>query len=117
MIHSLQKGITFEDLAYRIFQLRQSELKNNLFLPEDVIGKSARTIQEIIANTEVVGEKLQLIRSYLIKLLSKFEPDLILDYCIREIENSNGLVTVTTLEKKRDTVADGYMRNLWRKSA
>jgi AraC-like DNA-binding protein len=94
-------GIEFSPLgAYRIFQLRQSELKNNLFLLEDVIGKSARTIQEIIANTEVVEEKIQLIQSYLIKLLSKSEPDLILDYCIREIENSNGLVTVMTLEKK-----------------
>ena len=94
-------GIEFSPLgAYRIFQLRQSELKNNLFLLEDVIGKSARTTQEIIANTEVVGEKIQLIQSYLIKLLSKSEPDLILDYCIREIENSNGLVTVMELEKK-----------------
>ena len=94
-------GIEFSPLgAYRIFQLRQSELKNNLFLLEDVIGKSARTIQEIIANTEVVEEKIQLIQSYLIKLLSKSEPDLILDYCIREIENSNGLVTVMALEQK-----------------
>jgi AraC-like DNA-binding protein len=94
-------GIEFSPLgAYRIFQLRQSELKNNLFLLEDVIGKSARTIQEIIANTEVVEEKIQLIQSYLIKLLSKSEPDLILDYCIREIENSNGLVTVMALAKK-----------------
>lgn len=94
-------GIEFSPLgAYRIFQLRQSELKNNLFLLDDVIGKSARTIQEIIANTEVVEEKIQLIQSYLIKLLSKSEPDLILDYCIREIENSNGQVTVMALAKK-----------------
>ena len=94
-------GIEFSPLgAYRIFQLRQSEMKNNLFLLEEVIGKSARIIQEIIANTEVVEEKIQLIQSYLIKLLSKSEPDLILDYCIREIENSNGLVTVIALAKK-----------------
>ena len=94
-------GIEFSPLgAYRLFQLRQSELKNKLFLLEEVMGKSARAIQEIIADTEIVDQKIQLIQDYLVRLLSKSEPDLVLDYCIRQIENSKGLVTVTELERQ-----------------
>jgi len=94
-------GIEFSPLgAYRIFQLRHSELKNKLFLLEEIFGKSAREIQEMIANTEDVIEKIQLIQGYLSKLLSKSEPDLVIDYCIRQIEKSKGLVTVMELERK-----------------
>jgi methylphosphotriester-DNA--protein-cysteine methyltransferase len=64
------------------------------------MGKSARVIQEIIADTEIIDKKIQLIQGYLVRLLSKSLPDLILDYCIGQIENSKGLVTVTELEQK-----------------
>jgi AraC-like DNA-binding protein len=94
-------GIEFSALgAYRIFQLRHSELKNKIMLLEDVFGRSARQVQEIIANIESISEKIQAIQKYLIKLLIKSEPDQILDYCIRQIKNSRGLVTVGELESK-----------------
>ena len=94
-------GIEFSAAgAYRIFQLRQSELKNRIFPLEEIFGRSARDMQEIISNTESIGEKIQIIQAYLIKLLSKSDPDPILDYCLREIENSKGLATVMELEKK-----------------
>lgn len=94
-------GIEFSPLgAYRFFRIRQSELKNKLFLLEDVIGESAREIQKMIADTDDVRKKIQLIQGYLAKLLSKTEPDLFLDHCIRQIENSKGLVTVTELGRQ-----------------
>jgi len=94
-------GIEFSPLGtYRIFQLRQSELKNKLFLLEDVMGKPARAMQEMIADTEMIGKKIQLIQAYLVSLLLKSAPDPILDYCIGRIENSRGLVTVTELERQ-----------------
>jgi len=94
-------GIEFSPLGtYRIFHLRQAELKNKLFLLEEVMDKSARAIQEIIADAEKIDKKIQLIQAYLVRLLAQSQPDLILDYCIRQIENSKGLVTVTELERK-----------------
>jgi len=94
-------GIEFSPVgAYRLFQLRQSELKNRIFLLEEVLGKSAREIQGIIANTECVNDKIQVIQKYLIKLLSKSEPDPILNYCLSQIKNSKGSVTVMELERK-----------------
>lgn len=94
-------GIEFSPLgAYRILQLRQSEIKNKIFLFEDVFGKPARQIQEIIANTESIPKKIKIIQAYLIKLLMKSEPDLILNYCIEQIKASKGLISVNELESK-----------------
>lgn len=94
-------GIEFSALgAYRILQLRQSELKNKIFLFEDVFGKSAREVQEIIANTESIPEKINVIQRYLIRMLNKSESDPILDYCIEQIKTSKGLVTVAELESR-----------------
>jgi AraC-like DNA-binding protein len=94
-------GIEFSPLgAYRILQIRQSELKNKIFLLEDVFGQSARHLQEIIANTESVPDKIRIIQGYLIKLLHKSTPDPIVDYCIGQIKASKGLITVGALESQ-----------------
>lgn len=94
-------GIEFSPVgAYRIFPFRQSEIKNNILLLEDVFGRSAVEVQEKIVNTESIPGKIQAIQKYLIKLLAKSEPDQILDYCIGQIKTSKGLVTVGDLESK-----------------
>jgi len=94
-------GIEFSPLgAYRIFQLRHSELKNKIFLLEDVFGKPVRDVQEMIANTESIPEKINLIQKHLIKLLNRSEPDPILDYCINQINESKGLISVAELESR-----------------
>jgi AraC-like DNA-binding protein len=94
-------GIEFSPLgAYRIFQLRHSEIKNKILLLEDVFGKSARDVQEMIANTESIPIKVDLIQKYLIKLLNRSEADPILDYCIGQINQSKGMMSVADLESK-----------------
>lgn len=94
-------GIEFSPLgAYRIFQLRHSEIKNKILLLEDVLGKSARAVQEMIANTESIPKKVTIIQKYLVKLLNKTEADPILDYCIGQIKQSQGLISVGELESK-----------------
>ncbi|SKB40757.1 helix-turn-helix domain-containing protein [Daejeonella lutea] len=94
-------GIEFSPIgAYRLFQVRQVELTNKIFQLTDVLGKTAHEINERITNAEAISEKIQIIQTYLLSLLSKSEPDLVLDYCLRQIEHSNGLVTVNELEKK-----------------
>jgi AraC-like DNA-binding protein len=99
-------GIEFSALgAYRIFQLRLSELTNKIVLLEDVFGKTAREVQEMITDTENIANKIAIIQKYLIKLLSKSEPDRILDYCITQIKSTKGVVTVNELESKT-----GYSR-------
>jgi AraC-like DNA-binding protein len=99
-------GIEFSALgAYRIFQLRLSEIKNRILSLDDALGKSAREVQDIIANIESVPGKIATVQKYLIKLLRKSEPDRILDYCITQIRSTKGVVTVNELETKT-----GYSR-------
>jgi AraC-like DNA-binding protein len=94
-------GIEFSPVgAYRILRLHQSEIRNKIFLLEEIMGKSARDIQEIIANTNSIKDKVQIIQSYLLTLVSKSEPDPILDYCVRLIEGTKGLVSLTELQRK-----------------
>jgi AraC-like DNA-binding protein len=94
-------GIEFSALgAYRIFPFRQSEIKNHILLLEDVFGRSAREVQEEIANVESIPRKISIIQKYLVKLLTNSEPDPILDYCVRQIKITNGLATIGELEAK-----------------
>jgi len=94
-------GIEFSPLgAYRFFNARQAELKNKIFLIEEILGKSAKAIQEVIANTVSISGKICLVQQYLINLLSNSEADPVLDYCLNEIECSKGLMTVAELERK-----------------
>jgi len=94
-------GIEFSPVgAYRIFRIRQDELKNRIFLLEDVLGKAAREVQEIIANHESVDQKIKVIQQYLRKLLSKSQPDLLLDYCITQIKETQGTIAIGALENK-----------------
>lgn len=94
-------GIEFSPIgAYRIFQINQSELKNKLFLLEDVFGKPAKEIQEMIADHKSVSKKLRIIQQYLIKLLFKSQVDPILDYCIQHIKDTKGLAAMSALERK-----------------
>lgn len=94
-------GIEFSPLgAYRILHLRQSELKNKILLLEDVLGKTARDIQEMIANTDSVPRKVDLIQKYLIRQMSKSQNDPIIDYCLTQIIQSKGKISVAELEAK-----------------
>ena len=94
-------GIEFNPLgAYRIFRLRHADLKNKIVELEDVLGVEARLLNERIADTPYIGRKIEMIQAYLLTLLHRSEPDLVLDYCLRQIAGTKGLVTVTELEKK-----------------
>ncbi|SKB77668.1 helix-turn-helix domain-containing protein [Dyadobacter psychrophilus] len=94
-------GIEFSALgAYRIFQLRQFELKNKIFDFEDVIGTQARHLSERLINTDAIENKIEQIQSYLINQLSRSSPDLIVDYCLGQIADTRGLITVNELERK-----------------
>ncbi len=94
-------GIEFSPLGtYRFFQIRQVELKNRIFSLSDILGKTAKEISGRIEDTESIPEKIRLIQTFLLSLLEHSSQDLILDYCLRQIQDSKGLVNVMELEKK-----------------
>jgi AraC-like DNA-binding protein len=86
--------------AYRFFRLSYAEIKNQIVELGDLIGNQAEAFQSQLAEASSVTLKLQILQDFLINLLEKTEPDLIYDYCINRISQSNGLISVAQLEKE-----------------
>ncbi|SEM61684.1 AraC-type DNA-binding protein [Chitinophaga rupis] len=94
-------GIEFSAAgAYRFFQLKQSEIKNRIFLLDEVLDHTARQVQEMIANHGSVAKKLHVIQQYLIGRLRRSAADPLIDYCVMLIKNTRGQITVRQLEQK-----------------
>jgi AraC-like DNA-binding protein len=86
--------------AYRFFHLSYAEVKNQIVELADLIGNHAEELQSQLAEANSITLKLQLLQNFLIKQLEKTAADPIYDYCIDRILGSDGLVTVTQLEKE-----------------
>lgn len=86
--------------AYRFFHLRYTEVKNEITDLTDLTGNRSVTLRSQLAETDDVALKLQILQTFLIKQLEKYEADPIYDHCIRRITATNGLVTVAQLEKE-----------------
>lgn len=93
-------GVEFSPLgAYRFFRLKLSELKNQIFLTNEVLNKKVREIEERISVADLVEDKIQLLQGFLLKQFNQTETDQIFEYCVRKIKNTNGRITIKELEK------------------
>ncbi|SHN29368.1 helix-turn-helix domain-containing protein [Mucilaginibacter sp. OK098] len=86
--------------AYRFFHLSYAEVKNQIVDLADLIGNHAEKLQSQLVETNSIAVKLELLQSFLIKQLEKTVTDPIYDYCIGRILGTDGLLTVTQLEKE-----------------
>lgn len=86
--------------AYRLFHTSYVEVKNQIVEMADLIGTPAKELQTQLAEAGPLDQKLQLLQNFLIKQLEKSTPDLIYDYCINRITDSQGLISVAKLEKE-----------------
>jgi AraC-like DNA-binding protein len=93
--------IEFNQLgAYRLFHFSLAEVKNQIVDMGDLIGHTARELQERLADAEPVEAKLELLQHFLLKRLETGAPDPIYDYCINQISYSRGLISLAKLEKE-----------------
>lgn len=94
-------GIEFNPKgAYRFFHLSFDELKNQIFLFDDLFNRKGKMLEEQIANAFSIAEKINLLQNFLLSQLSVYGEDNIFDYCIAEICKSNGAISIAGLEKK-----------------
>lgn len=92
-------GIEFSAAgAYRFFQVNQQEIANRIDPLDDVLGKTARQLQEQLANTVSIKDKIAQVQAFLCRLLERSAPDPILDYCVQRIQTSRSRVTIKQLE-------------------
>ena len=86
--------------AYRFFHIRLKNIKNQLYLLEDIIGRPAKLIQQRMSETQSIGGKIQLLQQFLLSLFVQSEEDTLFEYCIRQINLSKGGHTIKQLEHK-----------------
>jgi AraC-like DNA-binding protein len=97
-------GVEFSSLgAYRFFRLKQSELKNQIYSANEVLGKMTKEIEEQISQIENVDAKVKILQLFLIRLFNKSESDRLFEFCVRKIRETNGGVSIAELER-----ATGY---------
>ena len=93
-------GIEFSPWGfYRFFNIPSGELTNDLQFLTDISGKDAANIESRISGLASPGEKVNLIQSYLLRMLTKKPEDALFDYCIRQIEETKGDMAINQLEK------------------
>ncbi|QEC53527.1 AraC family transcriptional regulator [Anseongella ginsenosidimutans] len=94
-------GIDINPLgAYRFFRLPLKEIKNQLHPLPDLLGKAARQLEATIAGTENISRKVKLLQEFLVNRFHSETPDLVFEYCVRKIENSQGRISIRQLEQE-----------------
>ncbi|MEP7110764.1 MAG: DUF6597 domain-containing transcriptional factor [Ferruginibacter sp.] len=94
-------GIEFNPRgAYRFFQFNLAEIKNQIHQLDDVMGRPGKQLEELIANTTSVQQKINVVQQFLIKELMQNNGDLIFEFCVDRIISSKGQITIKELEKK-----------------
>ncbi len=87
--------------VHRFLQNPLHELKNKVISFSDIFGKDANQLLEQLNNTSATREKINLLQHFLIKTLSNVKREnILIDYCSKQIIQSNGLYTINELEKK-----------------
>lgn len=94
-------GIEFSPRgAYRFFHFALHDIQNKIFSVSDLLGNLGKRLVEQMNNTRSVEQKIVVLQRFLLKQLSRQHQDLIFEYCIDKITDSNGSITVKELEKK-----------------
>jgi AraC-like DNA-binding protein len=86
--------------AYRFFHLRLKDIKNQLHLLTDLIGRPAKMIEQRISEAQNTNDKILMLQQFLLSLLAQSEEDALFEYCIRQINISGGSQTVKQLERE-----------------
>lgn len=95
-------GIEFSPHAfYRFFHVPAHELSNSGQLLTDILPATiARSVQSAIAQTSCPEQKVYLMQLFLLRFFMQKPEDSIFSWCIGQIEQSYGHLSIAALEKK-----------------
>lgn len=86
--------------AYRFFHIRLKDIKNGSHHLADILGKTARGIEERIAEQGGVAGKIQVLQQFLLSLFIQKEEDTLFEYCLQQIDISKRNLSIRELEEK-----------------
>jgi AraC-like DNA-binding protein len=84
--------------AYRFFHIRLKDIKNELQYLTDVLGETAKEIEEKIAEQESIRGKIYLLQQFLLSLFLQSEEDALFEFCLQRITASEGHLRISDLE-------------------
>lgn len=84
--------------AYRFFHLKLGDIKNELNNLTDLLDESAGAVERKITDTISVKDKVHILQQFLHSLLLQQEKDPLFEYCVRQIEATEGAIKVGELE-------------------
>ena len=94
-------GVEFNAIgAYRFFHLRLKEIKNELYYLADILGKTARDIEERIADQQNMDDKIHVLQQFLLSLFIQKDEDVLFEHCLYRIAISKGNLSIRLLEQQ-----------------
>ncbi|TSJ36515.1 helix-turn-helix transcriptional regulator [Mucilaginibacter corticis] len=94
-------GVEFKPLgAYRFFRLGYADLKNQILPLEDLAGQAVTGLRWRMAEAGTLAAKVQLLQEFLLSRLAATSSDPIFDYCTQRITATQGVVSISQLEKE-----------------
>lgn len=92
--------------AYRFCRLDLPEIKNTFLSFEDLFGPTVNALEERIAETQMVDQKVALMQQFLVRQLCMQErASPLLDYSVEALTKSHGMLPIGELEQQT-----GYTR-------
>lgn len=85
--------------AYRFLNLRFSEIKNTIYLLEDVLGKGCWQLEDRLQQAGTIEERLKLIQDFLLRTFITKEPDKVFEYCVQRLIQDKGRTLISDLER------------------
>jgi AraC-like DNA-binding protein len=86
--------------AYRFFDLNYRNIRNKAYAFADIFGVSTQSLEEQLANTQIITKKIKLLQTFLSNQLKKQEADSVFDYSIQRIKDTHGSISLKELERK-----------------
>jgi len=85
--------------AYRFFNFRWADIKNQIHNYSDISQKMAGDLEEQLVNAGNTSQKITIVQQFLIRRLLQAQTDPVFDFCVRAIVQSRGKVSIRQLEK------------------
>lgn len=86
--------------AYRFLHLHMKDIKNQSNLLTDILGHTARALEQRIAALESLDDKVRILQQFLLTLFVNSEKDALFEHCIHQLEISQGSIRIAALERQ-----------------
>lgn len=94
-------GVEFSSLgAYRFFHFNLNNIANQLYHLSDLLHPVAKELEATLQDSPDVDDKIKILQQFLFSLYRKTEQDKLFEYCIHQIDGSDGNIRIKELERQ-----------------